>query len=394
MFVGLLVWCGSIASLSAAGRQDPAAFRAFVEGLRPDAESRGVSRAVFDSAFAGVTPDPAVVALTVRQPEFAKPIGVYLASQVTAARIAAGQAMLAKWRPELDAIERTSGVPAPVVVALWGLETNYGASLGGKDVIRSMATLASIGFRPELYRAELLAALTMLQHGEVTREGLRGSWAGAMGQPQFMPSSFETYAVDFDHDGRRDIWGDIPDALASMANFIRQHGWQTDRPWGFEVRLPTGFDYRRSRASDADWAALGVTRADGAALPAEGDGIMFFPSGATGPAFLVTGNFEVIKTYNFSDAYVLSVAQLADRMGGGPPIRASWPTATPISRQDRIDLQTRMVALGLPVDNREGRISLALRDAIRSAQEKVGLVPDGEPTTALLKALERRSGQP
>ena len=326
--------------------------------------------------------------MTRRQPEFAKPIGAYLAAQVTPGRIAAGRALLGKWHAELGAIEQRSGVPAALLVAIWGLETNYGTSPGSKDVIRSLATLAAMNYRPDLYRAELLAALTMLRDGEVPRENLRGSWAGAMGQPQFMPSSFLRYAVDGDGDAKRDIWGSVPDALASIANFIRQQGWKPNQLWGFEVRLPPGLDFAASRAGFADWAARGVVRADGTDLPASGEGILYFPAGASGPAFLVTANFEVIKTYNFSDAYVLSVAQLADRMDGGQAIQAAWPTAVPMSRADRIALQSRLVDLGYSVDNREGRISLALRDVIRLAQARVGLVPDGNPTTALLRALK------
>jgi hypothetical protein len=208
-----------------------------------------------------------------------------------------------------------------------------------------------------------------------------------MGLPQFMPSSFEKFAIDWDGDGRRDIWANVPDALASIANFIRSKGWQPQRPWGFEVRVPPGFDYRVSRSSTIGWAALGVARADQAPMPEIGEVILFFPAGSTGPAFLVTENFEVLKTYNFSDAYVLSVAQLADRMEGGPAVQAPWPTDLPMSRNDRIALQARLAALGYPVDNREGRISLALRDVIRSAQASVAIIPDGNPTSALLQAL-------
>ncbi len=365
-----------------------AALQSFVGTLWPDAERQGITRPVFDAAFAGVTPDPALAKLTRQQPEFAKPIGAYLQAQVTPSRIAQGRAMLERWQAELAAIEQRYGVPAAIVVAVWGVETNYGASFGSKDVIRSLATLAAMGYRPELYRSELLAALKMLQDGDVARDKLRGSWAGAMGQPQFMPSSFERYAVDGDGDGRRDIWASVPDALASIANFIRSQGWQPDRPWGFEVRLPAGLDPGASRASFADWRARGVTRADGAPMPTGGEGILFFPAGATGPALLVTPNFEVLKTYNFSDAYVLSVGQLADRMQGGAPIAGTWPTAIPMSRAARIALQARLVALGYPVDNREGRISLALRDVIRTAQARVGLTPDGNPDDALLQALD------
>ncbi len=392
-----LLACLALASASVAplaAERPAASFQAFVASLRPEAERRGVPAALFDATFAGMTPDPGVAAMTRRQPEFVKPIGAYLTAQVTAARIARGRALATRWHGELAAIARRYEVPPSILVAVWGLESNYGAATGTKDVIRSLATLAAMNYRPELYRAESLAALDMLKSGAVPRERLRGSWAGAMGQPQFMPSSFEKYAVDGDGDGRRDIWTDVPDALASIANFIRAQGWQPGRPWGFEVSLPHGFDYHVSRADARTWASLGLRRADGTPMEADGELILFFPAGVAGPAFLVTANFEVLKTYNFSDAYVLSVAQLADRMEGGSMIAARWPTDTPMSRDDRIALQSRLVALGYPVDDREGRISLALRDTIRSAQASVGMVPDGDPTTALLRALQTSTRRP
>ena len=374
---------------------DARSIAALAAELWPEAARRGVSRATFDAAFAGLVPDPSVAAMTRRQPEFVKPIGAYLAAQVTASRVAAGQAMLARWSRDLDAIERRYAVPRAIVVAVWGMETGYGAaSAGSKDVIRSMATLAAMDYRPELYRAQLLAALSMLQDGNIGRAELRGSWAGAMGLPQFMPSSFLTYAVDGDGDGRRDIWTSVPDALASIANFIHGQGWQEGRPWGCEVKLPRGFDDGVSRASPAEWTARGVARADGAPLSGDGELTLFYPAGAGGPAFLVTPNFEVLKTYNFSDAYVLGVGQLADRMAGGRAISAAWPGDPPMSRDDRIALQARLVALGYAVDNREGRISLALRDVIRSAQRTVGLVADGHPTVRLLEALRARPERP
>ena len=294
---------------------------------------------------------------------------------------------MVRWHDALAEIQKRYGVPQAIVVAVWGLETNYGTSTGNKDVIRSMATLAAMNYRPELYRAELLAALDLLQTGAARRSVLRGSWAGAMGQPQFMPSSFGTYAVDGDHDGRRDIWTDVPDSLASIANFLASQGWRAELPWGFEVRLPRGLDLADDHGTFADWAARGVVRPGGAPLPEAGAAVLYFPSGSAGPAFLVTSNFEVIKTYNFSDSYVLGVGQLADRMEGRPAVEAAWPTDLPISRGDRMALQERLSALGYPVDNREGRISLALRDTIRSAQSKVGMVADGNPTSALLNAL-------
>ena len=365
-------------------------FASFLAALRTDAEARGVSAATFDQAFAGMAPDPSVAALTRAQPEQLKTTGAYLAAQVTPVRVAEGRRIVAQRHDALAADAARFGVPGAIVAAVWGLETNYGASPGGKDVLRSMATLAAMDYRPDLYRTELLAALDLLQSGEVTRAELRGSWAGAMGQPQFMPSSFAKYAVDGDGDGRRDIWTSVPDTLASIANFLHRQGWHAGQPWGFEIELPRGFDLAGpSRAPFADWASRGVSRPDGAPLPVEGDGILYFPAGATGPAFLVTENFEVLKTYNFSDNYALSVGALADRMEGGAAIRAAWPADPPISKADRIALQARLAALGLPVDDRNGRISLALRDTIRLAQKRVGMTPDGNPTAALLRALTK-----
>ena len=381
-----LLLAGTPMAAVAGATPDPT-IQALSVSLWPEAEAAGVTRATFEAAFAGLAPDPSVAAMTARQPEFAKPIGAYLAAQVTPARVAQGRALMARWAAPLAAIERRSGVPAAIVVAVWGLESNYGAAMGGKDVIRSLATLAAAGYRPALYRGELVSAMQLVQSGAAGRAQLRGSWAGAMGQPQFMPSSYTRYAVDGDGDGRADIWGDVPDVLASIANFLALQGWQRGVPWGFEVRLPAGFDVSRGRGRFADWAARGLARADGGTLPPEGEAALFFPAGASGPAFLVSGNYEVLKTYNFSDAYVLSVALLAGRMEGGAPVVASWPGEAPMSRDDRIALQARMAALGYAVDNREGRISLALRDVIRLAQAKVGLVPDGNPTRSLLAAL-------
>ena len=367
----------------------PAELSRFVADLRPAAEARGVAAATFEAAFAGLTPDPAVAALTRRQPELNKPTGAYLADAVTPARVAQGRALLARWRDDLDRIAAAAGLPGPILLAIWGLETNYGAAPGSKDVIRSMATLGAMGYRADLYGDELVAALAILQRGDATREQLRGSWAGAMGQPQFMPSSFETYAADGDGDGRRDIWGDAPDTLASIAGFLRGQGWTPGLPWGFAVTLPAGFDLGAAgRAPFPAWAGRGVVRADGAAMPAAGEGILYFPAGAPGPAFLVTTNFTVIKTYNSSDSYVLAVGTLADRMAGGAPVAGPWPTAAPIGRDDRIALAARLAALGYPVDDRSGRISLTLRDAIRAAQAKNGLVPDGNPTASLLRVLD------
>ena len=372
------------------GTAAPAAasdFSSFLDTVAAQADRQGLPHALTEQVLSGLAPDPTVAAMPRRQPEFAKPLGAYLATQVTPGRVVAGQGRLTRWAVPLAAIEAQYGVPRAIVVAVWGLESNYGAAAGGTDVIRAMATLGAAGIRADLYRDEIVAALALLAAGDVTRERLVGSWAGAMGQPQFMPSSFARYAVDGDQDGRRDIWTDVPDVLASIANFLKAKGWQAGLPWGYQVALPPGFDVGIGRGRFADWQARGVRRLHGGPLPVTGDAALFFPAGAAGPAFLATSNYEVIKAYNFSDAYVLSVADLAGRIEGGAPLSGPWPSTVAMAREARIALQARLTALGYPVANREGRISLALRDSIRRAQPSVALVPDGDPTDALLRAL-------
>src|SRR3954463_8330868 len=366
-----------------ASAQEPrstADVRAFVRALWPDAQARGASRKTFDAALANLTLDPRVAAATLRQPEFGRPVGTYVNGIATAQRISLASAKAVQWSNTLGAIEQQYGVDRWTLLAIWGIETSFGTNKGGYDVIRSLATLTLIGYRPDFFRDELLAALKVLEEGHIERPKMIGSWAGAMGQPQFMPSNFLELAVDFDRNGRKDIWGSVPDVLASIANFLKHWGWKADTGWGFEVTVPQGFDYRRSRATHAEWAALGVTRADGRPMP-EGHAILFFPSGAGGPAFLIGENFEVIKRYNNSDVFALAVSHLADRARGHGPFRAAWPVPDrQLSRLERIALQKRMQALGHQVNDFDGRIDFELRDEIRLEQEKHGLVPDGHPT--------------
>lgn len=357
--------------------------------LWPDAQKRGVSRATFDNALQGIAPDAEVLALTKRQPEYNSPVGDYLSKRITGSLLAGGKRNAEKWAQTLTAVETKYGVDRNVVVAIWGLETGYGSFTGGKDVIRSLVTLAHARYRDDFFRNELIAALQILEQEHITRDKMRGSWAGAMGQAQFIPTSFLKFAVDFSGDGRRDIWSNVPDVLGSIAHYLQQSGWRRGTPWGFEVIVPNGFDYMHSRGSFRDWAARGVTRADGRALPKSGDAILFFPSGASGPGFLVTGNYEAIKKYNISDAYSLAVANVADRLRGGSAYRGAWPTERPLPRERRVWLQKRMHQLGYPVNNFVGQIDFDLRDEIRKAQRKFGMLPDGNPTEALLRHLER-----
>lgn len=370
------------------GAQADARFAQFIAALWPEAQRRGVSRATFDAAFRGMTPDAKVIALTKKQSEFVRPIWDYVNGAISPQRIAQGQGHAARWASTLDQAEQRYGVPRSVVLAIWGMETGYGANTGGMSVLRSLATLAFVRYRGEFFREELLTALQILQQGAATREGMRGSWAGAMGQTQFMPSSYVKFAADGDGDGRRDIWTSVPDALASTANFLREHGWQPNLPWGVEVELPEGFDYRHLRLDFSQWASLGVRAANGQALPRSGEATLFLPAGARGPALLVTANYDAIKSYNSSDAYALGVALLADRIAGGRGLRAAWPVDDPMLDKDgRVEVQRRLAGLGLYTGEADGRLGSKTREAVRRFQLDRGLLPDGYASPAVLQAL-------
>jgi membrane-bound lytic murein transglycosylase B len=363
-------------------------FAAFLAALRGDAAARGISLATFDTAFAGVTPDPAVISAMRAEPEYGKPMGAYLAGLVSPARIAIGQRKSAQWNGTLRAVEAKFGVEGSILVSIWGIESSFGEARDPWDVFRSLATLAYARFQEPYFRDELLSALTILQRGGISRRQFVGSWAGAMGQPQFLPSSYLKYAVDFDGGGRPDIWSNVPDVLASIANYLHMAGWQHGMPWGFAVNVPQGFDYQMSRGSFRDWARKGFRRADGAAFPDNGGGILFFPSGASGPAFLVTENFIVIKSFNNSDAYALAVGELSGRLRGLPPVRIVWPANDfQPSRNERVALQRRLAGLGFPVKDFQGHIDFTLRDDIAQMQHRFGMIPDGYPSRALLSRI-------
>ena len=310
--------------------QDPG-FPHFVEKLWPDAQKAGVSRALFDRAFAGMTPDDGVLEKTRKQAEFVKPIGDYLATAVSANRIAKGRDKLGEWNETLAKIEHQFGVDRHIVLGVWGMETNFGGFTGDRSVIRSLATLAHARYRGDFFRKELVKALQILQQGHVPLQAFTGSWAGAMGQTQFMPSSFQAYAVDFTGDGRKDIWTTIPDALASTANYLARHGWQKGTRWGWEVLVPEGSHAaHQAPGSYRPMSAFlheGFRRADGKPLTQQGEAMLLTPAGSQGPAFLVTKNFKTIKTYNNSTAYALGVALLGDRISGAPELLHAWPTA-------------------------------------------------------------------
>lgn len=366
-------------------------FASFIEGLWPEAQRAGVSRATFDAAFAGVTPDPAILKLTKAQAEFSKPVWSYLDGAVSEARIRKGQAQASEWSQTVSAVERRYGVDPKIVIGIWGLETNFGSNAGNIYVIRALATLAHARYRDDFFKDELIMALLILEQGHIEREAMRGSWAGAMGQTQFMPSSFMKYAVDFNGGGAKDIWTSTPDALASTANYLKQFGWKPGIPWGAEVTLPEGFDFkladRKTRRSFANWAALGVKPSNGE-TGLRGEAALFLPAGAEGPAFLVTENFDIIKKYNNSDSYALGVALLGERIYGADPLQGRWPRhIKALSRSEGIEVQKRLVALGYRIDKIDGKLGENSRDALRSFQLKHGGVPDGYPTHAVLARL-------
>jgi peptidoglycan lytic transglycosylase B len=362
-------------------------FSQFEAKLWPDAQKKGVTRATFDLAMHGVTPDPRVIAATKRQPEYGKPFGAYVNAVASRGRIARGQRKIKEWAKTFGEVEKKFGVDRFILTALWGIETDYGAEHDHWDVFRSLATLGFIGYRDPYFRNELIVAMKVMQDNRFPRSRMVSSWAGAMGQSQFMPSNIVDYAIDFSGDGKSDLWSNVPDVLASTANYLHKEHWVPGLPWGFEVEVPKGFDMMRCHASFAEWRALGVRRADGKPFPA-GNGILFFPAGYKGPAFIVTSNYDALKEYNNSDAYAVGVGHLADRLRGAAPIKAKWPADDhQLSRDARIALQKKLAALGYAVHDFEGHIDFDLRDNIRAEQKKYGLVPDGNPTAALLARL-------
>ena len=306
---------------------DPAGFAAFRAGVWRDAARRGVSRPVFEAAFEGVEPDAAILAKTTRQPEVTKTTAQYLAGVVTPERIATGRAEAAGRRETLERIEQRYGTDSAVVLGVWGIESNFGTRTGDIPTVRALATLAFAHYRGDYFRRELLDALDILQAGHVAPRAMLGSWAGAMGQTQFMPSSFKRYAVDFDGDGHKDIWRNVPDALGSTAAYLARHGWHPGESWGYEVLLRSPGESEGAAKPFAAWAARGIVRADGGAMPRTGEAALLRPAGPDGPAFLVTHNFKVIKSYNNSTSYALAVALLGDRIAGWGPLKTPWPVA-------------------------------------------------------------------
>ena len=370
-----------------------AGLEAWVRSFRPRALAQGISAGTFDRAFQGVRYDAKAIERDRSQAEFNTAIWQYLDSAASESRIATGREMLARHAALLDRIEARYGVEKEVVVAIWGMESAYGARRGTHPLIGAMATLAHDGRRRGFFEEQLVAALRILQNGDVTPGAMTGSWAGAMGHTQFIPTSYEALAVDFTGDGRRDIWSDDPtDALASTANYLAKSGWKKGMPWAVEVRLPRGFDYalsgKATRKMPSDWARLGVTGLDGRAVRDYGAASVFLPAGANGPAFLTFSNFRAIARYNAADAYVMGVGHLSDRLRGKGPISGAWPREDrALSRDERKELQQRLTAAGYDTGGVDGRIGPNSVSALRAWQSARGLIPDGYASYAVLRKL-------
>jgi len=366
-------------------------FDRWIGGVRSRAAAAGIRRDVLDRAFRGVRYDPDVVAKDRNQSEFKREIWDYLDSAVSPKRVEDGQTALRRHRRVLAQIEAHYGVEKEIVTAVWGMESSYGTRLGDLPLVQSLATLAYDGRRGAFFEKQLIAALQILQSGDVDPRNMKGSWAGAMGHTQFIPTSYLAYAVDFTGDGRRDVWSDDPtDALASTAAYLKRFGWRKGMPWGVEVRVPRGASYGSTSRMPSDWAARGVVGTDGRAVRDYGSARILQPAGPEGASFMVFANFDVIKRYNNADAYALGVGHLADRIAGGPPIQASWPRGyDPLSFDERKEMQRRLKRKGFGVEKIDGIVGPNTVAAIRAFQRSVGVEADGLPSQQLLALLRR-----
>ena len=391
---GLLIFLLAGANVARAD----AGFQRWIADFRKVATAKGVTPGVFDRAFRGITePDPEVLQKASFQPEFKAAVWDYIDGRVNERSIGTGRQMARDWKPWLDHIEQTFGVPRTVLLAIWSVETNYGKIFENPAAVRStVRSLATLGYadsrRSKWASGQLVAALKILQTGDIDVGHLTGSWAGAMGHTQFIPTSYQAFAVDIDRDGRRDIWGSVPDALASAANLLAKGGWQAGKTWGYEVLLPAGRKFPSGSLTLDQWAAMGVVRANGKPFPRGADKAeLKLPDGPTGPVFLMTKNFFVLKKYNNADTYALAVGLLADQIAGYGGLVRDWNRPyTRLTSDESEELQRRLSALGYYEGKIDGMIGEGSRTAIRAFQAQAGLTQDGHPSKEVLTNLRRR----
>ena len=373
-------------------------FQKWIQDFYPTAAKSGITKDTYDAVFSGVdTPDPGVLKAARYQPEFIAQVWDYMDNRVTEGAVRQGQALAAEYAKWLDIIETRFGVSRYVLLAIWSIESSYGAVLQKESVLRNVArSLATLAYadpkRSKFARTQLISAMQIVQDGDIGVQGLKGSWAGAMGHTQFIPTSYQKWAVDIDGDGKRNVWTSPPDALASAANLLSDNGWQTGKTWGYEVQLPEGFDYKlveQEGLTLRQWSKMGVRRVAGKTFPRPDDkAILKLPGGAEGPAFLMLKNFYVIKRYNNADKYALAVGHLADRLAGFDPLVQEWPRGyKPLKEAERKEVQTKLAALGLYKGEIDGQIGSESRAAIKVYQEQNGLVPDGFASRSLLASM-------
>ena len=377
-------------------RQSAANFESCVAGYFPDAARRGVTRANFDRFTDGLTPDLRIMDLMDSQPEFTKAIWEYLDILVNDNRLAKGREVLAQYKPIFDAAEKAYGVDRYIVASIWGIESNYSTQMGDRSVLRSTATLACVGRRQSYFKDEFLTALEILNRGDIRPDQLRGSWAGAFGPTQFMPTAFKRFAVDGDGDGRRDVVDNPTDLIFSTANNLKKDGWQAGQSWGYEVVLPQGFDFmladRAKATTFAQWEQLGLRRADGKSFPRSADKVyLLAPAGAGGPGFLMMQNFRVIMKYNPAEAYAMAIGHFADRLRGAPAFVQPWPRQERVlSRSERLELQQLLAQRGLYKGTPDGQLGGLSREALRSYQASIGAPADGFASSEMLDRLRGR----
>lgn len=381
---------------AAAIRQSAENFPSCVAGLWPDAARRGVTRENFERFTADLTPDLRIMDLMDSQPEFTKAIWDYLDILVNDNRLAKGREILAKYKPQFDAAEKAYGVDRFIIAAIWGIESNYSTQMGDRSVLRSTATLACVGRRQGYFKDEFLTALEILNRGDLRPEQMRGSWAGAFGPTQFMPTAFKRFAVDGDGDGRRDVVDNPTDLIFSTANNLKKDGWQTGQSWGYEVVMPKGFNFMLADRAKAmtltQWQQIGMTRANGQPFPRLAEkAYLLAPAGADGPGFLMMQNFRVIMKYNPAEAYALAIGHFADRLRGAPPFVQPWPRQERVlSRAERLELQQLLAQRGFYRGTPDGQLGGMTREALRGFQASIGTPADGFASSEMLDRLRGR----